>query len=77
MRRCWSCVYTIRNPILITIIGKMPVDVLATRVRIQAPDEVFASSCAEFAGLSLDLLRPSSVCWFCVRSKKRKCRVLF
>ena len=37
----------------------MPVDVLATRVRIQAPDEVFAS-CVEFAGLSLDLfvLRP-------------------
>ena len=34
----------------------MPVDVLATRVRIQAPDEVFAS-CVEFAGLSLDLLR--------------------
>ena len=40
----------------------MPVDVLAIRVRIQAPDEVFAS-CAEFAGLSLDLLRPSSVSW--------------
>ena len=40
----------------------MLVDVLAIRVRVHSPDEVFAScSCAEFAGLSLDLLRPSSV----------------
>ena len=40
----------------------MSVDVLAIRVRIHSPGEVFAScSCVEFAGLSLDLLRPSSV----------------
>ena len=38
----------------------MPVDVLGIRVQIHSPDEVFAS-CADFAGLSLDLLRPSSV----------------
>ena len=38
----------------------MPVVVLAIRVWIQYPDEVF-TSCAEFARLSLDLLRPSSV----------------
>ena len=50
----------------------MSVDVLAIRVWIQAPDEVFAS-CAEFAGLSLDLLHPSSVscntCDLCQRMK--------
>ena len=38
----------------------MSVGVFAIRVRIQVPDEVFAS-CAEFTGLSLDLLCPSSV----------------
>ena len=38
----------------------MLVDVFATCVRIHSPDEVFAS-CAEFAGLSLDLLRPLSM----------------
>ena len=38
----------------------MSVGVFAIRVQIQVPDEVFAS-CAEFAGLSLDLLCPSSV----------------
>ena len=38
----------------------MSVDILTLRVGIQAPDEV-SVPCAEFAGLSLDLLRPSSV----------------
>ena len=38
----------------------MSVDILTLRVGMQAPDEV-SVSCAEFAGLSLDLLRPSSV----------------
>ena len=38
----------------------MSVDILTLRAGIQAPAEVFVS-CAEFAGLSLDLLRPSSV----------------
>ena len=38
----------------------MSVDILTLRAGIQTPAEVFVS-CAEFAGLSLDLLRPSSV----------------
>ena len=38
----------------------MPVVVLAIRVWIHSSDEVFAS-CAELAGLLLDLLHPSSV----------------
>ena len=38
----------------------MPVDILTLRVGIQAPDGV-SVPCAEFAGLSMDLLRPSSV----------------
>ena len=35
-------------------------DILILRVGIQAPDEV-SVPCAEFAGLSLDILRPSSM----------------
>ena len=38
----------------------MSVDILILRVGTQAPDEV-SVPCAGFAGLSLDLLRPSSV----------------
>ena len=38
----------------------MSVNILTLRAGIQTPAELFVS-CAEFAGLSLDLLRPSSV----------------
>ena len=50
----------------------MSVDILILHVGIQAPDEVSVPF-AEFAGLSLDLLRPSSVLfqadWTILRTK--------